>query len=213
MRNAVQVRRELLEVTAHLSQLGFLVAECGLLSARAGEEIVVTPENQHRGRLDLRTLETMRLDGRSRTEVRPSSDLWTHLVIYRERQDAGAVLFAQPPFATAFAAAGVPLDTHILPEVVLRLGLVPLIQQEGPEGPVDSIRPHLGEAVAFLIANRGVLTIGEDPWQAASRLEVVEHFARVMHLARQLGPVRPLADAQVARLVEARFTEGGGRNL
>jgi hypothetical protein len=41
---------------------------------------------------------------------------------------------------------------------------------------------------------------------------MVEHFARVLFLARQLGQVKELSEAQVARLVEARFTEDGGRN-
>jgi L-fuculose-phosphate aldolase len=212
MRNAAQARKDLADVAAHLSQLGFLVADSGLLSARAGDEIIVTPENLHRSRLDPRLLEAVRLDGKSKSDVRPSSDLWSHLVIYRERDDVGSVLYAQPPYATGFAAAGVPLDMQVLPEVVLKLGPVPLVQQEGPQGPMDSIRPHLGESTAFLLANRGVLTIADDPWRAAARLEMVEHFARVLFLARQLGQVKSLSDAQVARLVEARFADEGGRN-
>jgi L-fuculose-phosphate aldolase len=212
MRNAAQARKDLADVAAHLSHLGLLVAECGLLSARAGDEIIVTPEDVHRSRLDPRQFDAVRLDGKSKTDVRPSSELWSHLVIYREREDVGAVLSAQPPYATGFAAAGVALDMQVLPEVVLKLGPVPLVHQEGPAGPIDSIRPHLGESTAFLLANRGVLVIANDPWMAASRLEMVEHFARVLFHARQLGQVKSLSDAQVARLVEERFTEGGGRH-
>src|SRR4029453_16690131 len=98
MRNAVQARKDLADVAAHLSQLGFLVAESGLLSVRAGDEIIVTPENLHRSRLEPRTLEAVRLDGKSKSDVRPSSDLWSHLVIYREREEVGSVLYAQPPY-------------------------------------------------------------------------------------------------------------------
>lgn len=214
MVGAAHARRDLVAVAAHLSQLGFLVADLGLLSARSGQEtIVMTPEGAHRSRLGPRQLMTVRLDGKSRDEVKPSSDLWTHLVIYRERPDAGAVLFAQPPHATSFAVAGEALDEQILPEMVLRLGHVPIIRQEGAVGAGESIKAHLGESQAFILMNRGVITVGTHPWEAAARLELVEHYARVLLLARILGRVRALPEAQVARLVEARFAVDGGRNL
>lgn len=212
MGSSGQVKRDLVEVSAHLSRIGYLVAECGLLSVRAGEEIIITPEGAHRGRIEARQLESVRLDGKSKTEIRPSSDLWTHLVIYREREDVGAVLFAQPPHATGFAIAGEPLEEQILPEMVLRLGHIPLIRQEGPAGMGESIKGHLGESTTFLLANRGVITVGNDAWQAAARLELVEHYARVLLLARTLGRVRELPESLLSRLVEARFTEDGGRN-
>lgn len=206
-----QAKRDLVEVAHHLSRLGFLVADCGVLSARVGQEIVVTPEAGHRSRLETRHLETVRLDGKHGREVKPSSDLWTHLVIYRERDDLGAVLFAQPPHATAFAVAGEGLDQHVLPEIVLRLGHVPLIRHDGG-GAGESLIPHLRDAHAFILMNRGVLAIGNDPWEAASRLELVEHYARALLLARRLGRVQEIPEAQMALLVETRFAEEGGRN-
>jgi ribulose-5-phosphate 4-epimerase/fuculose-1-phosphate aldolase len=65
----------------------------------------------------------------------------------------------------------------------------------------------------FILMNRGVITVGTHPWEAAARLELVEHYARVLLLARILGRVRALPGGQVARLVEARFAVDGGRNL
>jgi L-fuculose-phosphate aldolase len=212
MRNTGQAKRDLVAVASHLSQLGFLVADCGVLSARVGEEILVTPGGVHGARLEARQLESVRLDGKSRVEVKPSSDLWTHLVIYREREDTGAILFAQPPHATGFAVAGEGLEEQILPEVILRLGPVPIIRHEGTGGIGESIRPHLGESQAFILANRGVVVIGSDPWEAASRLELVEHYARALLLGRLVGRVKALPEAQVARLVEERFADEGGRN-
>lgn len=212
MGNIGRAKRDLLAATSHLSRLGFLVADCGMLSVRVGQEIVVTPEGVHRTQIEPRQLETVRLDGKRGREVKPSSDLWTHLVIYREREDLGAVFFAQPPYSTSFAVAGWGLDQPVLPEMVLRLGHVPLIRQNGTGQPGESILPHLHEAQAFIIMNRGVITIGRDAWEAAARLELVEHYARVLLLARILGGVQEIPEAQMALLVEARFAEEGGRN-
>lgn len=212
MGNTATMKRDLVEVASHLSRLGFLVADCGVLSGRVGQEIVVTPDGVHRARITERQIESVRLDGKRGREVKPSSDLWTHLVIYRERDDLGAIIFAQPPHATGFAAAGESLDEHVLPEIVLRLGHVPTIRQEIGGSDSDSLRPHLRDSQAFILMNRGVITTGSDPWEAAARLELVEHYARVLHLARVIGRVRGLPEAQMARLVAERFAEEGGRN-
>jgi len=101
----------------------------------------------------------------------------------------------------------------VLPELVLRLGQVPIIRHEGTAGVGESIKPHLADTQAFILANRGVVVVGSDVWDAASRLELVEHYARALFMARLLGKVRGLSDSHVARLVEKRFTEEGGRNL
>jgi L-fuculose-phosphate aldolase len=206
------IKHDLVQVASHLSGLGFVLGDCGLLTARAGQEIIVTPEGVHRARIQERQLESVRLDGKRGREVRPSSDLWTHLVIYREREDLGAVIFAQPPHATGFAVAGEALDEHVLPEIVLRLGHVPIIRQESGGNDVDSLKPHLRDSQAFILMNRGVITIGNDPWEAAARLELVEHYARVLLLARLIGRVRGLPEAQMARLVAERFVEEGEQN-
>lgn len=211
--NTGQAKRDLIAAASYLSHLGFLPADSGLLSARVGGEILATPEGIHKARLEPRHLESLRLDGKSRIEVSPSSDLWTHLVIYREREDVRAILFAQPPHATGFAIVGKALEEPVLPELVLRLGQVPVVRHEGAAGAGESIKPHLADSQAFILANRGVVVVGSDVWDAASRLELVEHYARALFTARLLGKVRGLSGSQVARLVEKRFTEEGGRNL
>jgi ribulose-5-phosphate 4-epimerase/fuculose-1-phosphate aldolase len=143
--------------------------------------------------------------------------VWTHLVIYRERPEIGAVIFAQPPHATGFTVAGEGLEDRVLPELVVRLGGVPLIRRESPTGKTasefNSIVKQLDRAKAFLIAGRGVLTIGADVWEAVSGQELVEHHARVLLTARLLGKVETLPEAEVARLVETHFEQEGGRNL
>lgn len=215
--NSKSQRRELIEAAAHLNRLGYLVADSGLISARAGEEILYAPEGLHRARLDAKQLEAVRLDGKSKQEIRTDSELWTHLLIYRERSDVGAVISAQPPRATGFAVAGEGLEERILPELVLKLGAVPFIRRESPVGQsasaATSVVKLLDRACAFLIANHGVLTHGVDVWEAASRQELVEHYAQVLWAARLLGKVETLPEATVARLVEVHFERRGGRNL
>lgn len=211
------LKRDLVEAAEHLSRLGYLAADSGFMSVRADQTIIYTPPRVHRARLDPRQLETVRLDGKGKREIPPGSDLWTHLVIYRERADVNGVIFAQPPTATGMGIAGEALEARVLPEIVATLGAVPLLKREGQFGEekteFGAVTKHLDSSQAFLLANRGAVTIGEDIWEAASRMELVEHYARVLWTARLLGRVETLTDKQVARLVEVHFEQEGGRNL
>jgi hypothetical protein len=41
-------------------------------------------------------------------------------------------------------------------------------------------------------------------------MELVEHYAKILAIARPLGPVAPLSAAEVAKLLEARKKAGLG---
>jgi ribulose-5-phosphate 4-epimerase/fuculose-1-phosphate aldolase len=51
-----------------------------------------------------------------------------------------------------------------------------------------------------MLRNHGLLTIGRSLEEAWARHETVEHYAKIVHLASQLGPVNPLPEAEVRRL-------------
>lgn len=126
-----------------------------------------------------------------------------HLLCYRRRKDVGGVVHAHPPVATAFAAAGVPLDAPVMPEIVLTVGPVPLVPYAAPgsEELARALEPWVGGHDAFLLASHGVLTLGRDLREALHRMERVEHLARVTLAARLLGGPRALTDAQVGTLL------------
>jgi L-fuculose-phosphate aldolase len=63
---------------------------------------------------------------------------------------------------------------------------------------------------AMLLAGNGALTLGADLNQALLRMELVEHYAKILTAARQLGTVQPLPAGDVAKLLEARQKAGLG---
>ena len=58
--------------------------------------------------------------------------------------------------------------------------------------------------------NHGVFTIGPDATAAVKAAVMCEDVARTVHLARQLGPLTPLAQADVDAL-HARYTGAYGQ--
>jgi L-fuculose-phosphate aldolase len=129
-----------------------------------------------------------------------------HLAVYRARPDVRAVVHAHPPKCTGFAVAGVPLNKAVLAEVVVTLGCVPLAQYGTPSTQelADSVDRLVRTSDGILLSNHGALTVGKDIYDAYYKMEVIEHFAEISLISRQLGGERLLPRQEVSRLLDLR---------
>jgi ribulose-5-phosphate 4-epimerase/fuculose-1-phosphate aldolase len=64
--------------------------------------------------------------------------------------------------------------------------------------------PFLADHDVFLLASHGATTVGPSLRLAHQRMESLEHAARILHAAAQLGSARPLRDEDIAALRRAR---------
>ncbi len=125
-----------------------------------------------------------------------------HLAIYGVRSDIQAIVHAHPITATGFALAGIPLNQNLLPEIVLTLGSIPLARYGTPstcelsEAVAEEIATHDG----LLMANHGALTVGKNLEEAYYRMEIVEHYAKTVLVAYQLGEPKELTRANATKL-------------
>ena len=143
------------------------------------------------------------LDGRLlRGERKASSEIAMHTLIYRLRPDVNAVVHCHPPCATAYAAAGIPLNKALISEVVLALGCIPLAEYGTPGTPelTERLQPYVESFDALLMANHGVVTYGSDMMEAYNRMDTVEHFAKISIYTRILGKEQLLSADDVEKL-------------
>jgi L-fuculose-phosphate aldolase len=133
-----------------------------------------------------------------------TSEIRIYLRIYRERDDVRAAVHAHPLYATAYAAAGLTVDSKVLPESVLSLGEVPLVPYgtPGTDELADRIGVHLNDHEVFLLENHGALALGGDVVAAYHRMECLEHTARIVYLARELGGANNLEPEQIGAIFE-----------
>jgi L-fuculose-phosphate aldolase len=197
---------QLVAVCRNLYAHGFVTASDGNVSSRLPNgNILATPTSLNKGRVVESDLVEVTLDGAIVHPGRaPSTELGMHLYIYRQRPDIQAVVHAHPTYATGFAAANIPLDQPLLPEVIIGLGPIPLAKIALPstQEMADSIAPYVQSASAILLANHGVVTFGKDLDDAYFKMEKVEHAAHITFVARMLGGEKVLAGEQVKRLKE-----------
>jgi L-fuculose-phosphate aldolase len=201
-------RRDLCLVGQWVHQRGYVAATDGNLSVRLdNQRILATPTGMSKGMMEPADLVIVDNDGNKLEGRRNvSSEVQMHLLIYKRRPDAHAVVHAHPPVATGYAAAGLPLNQALISEVVLALGCIPLAEYGTPGTPELSkaLTPYITRYDAILMANHGVVTYGDDMLRAYMRMETVEHFARISLVTQLLGRQTLLSREEVEKLGEAR---------
>ena len=210
-----RLRAQLVSVSHRLHQNGWVANHDGNASVRLkGDRFLITCTAVSKLEVDDASLLVVDAAGKVlEGRKRPFSELELHLAAYSARPEVSAVLHAHPPFATAFGLAGLELSPVAMPEVVVSLGAriptVPRYLPRSPEG-VKAVAAHAAEYDALLLSGNGALTLGEDLSQALLRMELVEHYAKILHATCALGGVQPLAPAELQGLLDARKKAGLG---
>ena len=199
-----KLRQEIVRFCHLTYQKSLLVSTDGNLSVRLSDgSIMCTPTMSNKGFVKTEDLVVIDTAGRKiRGERKPSSEMAMHLLIYEMRPDVHAVVHAHPPCATAYAAAGIPLNKALISEVVLALGCIPLAEYGTPGTPELSaeLRPFIKNYDALLMANHGVVTYGANIEEAFNRMDTVEHFAKISLYTKVLGRERLLSSEDVEKL-------------
>jgi L-fuculose-phosphate aldolase len=199
-----ELRRQIADFSRLTYERGHLASTDGNLSARMADgTILCTPTIINKGFVRPEDPVVVDLEGRLvRGERKASSEIAMHTLIYQLRPDVNAVVHCHPPCATAYAAAGIPLNKALLSEVVLALGCIPLAEYGTPGTPelTERLEPWVRSFDALLMANHGVVTYGADLMDAYNRMDTVEHFAKISIYTRILGKERLLSSEDVEKL-------------
>jgi len=107
-----QLREEVLEANLELVRGGLVLYTFGNASGVDREQglVVIKPSGVDYDKLKPEHMVVTDLEGNIiEGTLRPSSDLDTHTLLYREFGDIGAVVHTHSEFATSFAQAGLPI--------------------------------------------------------------------------------------------------------
>jgi L-fuculose-phosphate aldolase len=203
-----QLREDIVQVGRLVFDKGWVAANDGNITIRLDDErLLATPTGVSKGMMRPEDMIVCNIQGDKLCGQREcTSEMGMHLAIYQKRPDIRAVVHAHPPVATGFAAAGRALNLALLPEVVISLGSVPLADYGLPGTPalIEGMLPYIPKYDAILMANHGAVAYGEDVLQAYSRMEIVEHFARITLVAEMLGGPKVLPRVEVQKLFDSR---------
>ena len=193
------IRGEVCALHGELPRNGLVVWTSGNLSARVpGDELmVIKPSGVPYDELTPEAMVVCDLFGEVVDgELEPSSDAATHGYIYRHLPEVGGIAHTHSAYATAWAIRGEPIPcvmTAMADEFGgdIPVGPFALIgDEEIGRGVVETVASHRSPAV--LMRGHGVFTLGEGLRDAIKAAVMCEDAARIVHLARSLGPVEAL---------------------
>ncbi len=210
-----QLRETVWKCNLELPKNDLVKMTSGNVSGRDPETglIVIKPSGVSFEALTPENMVVVDLSGRVvEGQLKPSTDTDTHLYVYARRDDVLGVAHTHSPYASSFAALGQPIPACLTTCGMLG-GEVPLggYAPIGGEDIGQEIIDKIGRALAIVMQNHGVFTIGSSPQQATRVAVEVEDIAKITHLAMLRGQPIMLTDDQIDYMVNLYRNEYGQR--
>lgn len=209
------LRAEVCKLNRELFRSNLVAWTSGNVSARDTRTglVVIKPSGIRYEALTAAQMVIVDLDGKVvEGHLKPSSDTFAHVYIYKHRSDVSGVVHTHSCFATAWAAAGKsipPILTAICDEFGGPIPLGAYARIGGDEIGQEVIR-SIGSSPAILMKNHGVFTIGPTAMAAVKAAVMVEDAARTAYYAFQLGTPEEIPAEEVAR-AHRRYVEEYGQ--
>jgi L-fuculose-phosphate aldolase len=214
MVNEFRIKQEICDVGHKLYAKGFAAANDGNISYRVGEnEVLCSPTLTSKGTLKPDDICKVDLTGKQLAgSKKRTSEVLLHLEIYKLDPAVKAVVHCHPPHATAFAIAGEPIPTCVLPEVEVFLGPIPTTIYETPGGTAfaETIKPHVKNSKVVVLRNHGTVSWGDTLEHAFWWTEILDAYCRMLMLAKQLGRVDRISVPKVEELLDLKERFGMG---
>jgi L-fuculose-phosphate aldolase len=206
-------RQQVLNAAREISTSRMVVGTWGNVSIKIDNQplILITPSGM---RYDTMTIEDIVLVDKLGNIVegkwKPSVELPTHAEIYWQRPDVKAIVHVHSPYATAFAVARLSIPV-IMEETAQVIGheifTAPYAICGSSELAAHAVNT-LGAGKAVLLANHGLVGVGENISAALRVCYIAEETARVALLAQSLGQVYPLSPDEIIALQRGFSTYG-----
>ena len=201
------LRSDVLEANLELVRRGLILYTFGNASGIDRETgiVAIKPSGVPYEELKPADLVLTDLDGRViEGDLRPSSDLATHLLLYREFSGIGGVVHTHSEFATAWAQAGREIPAYGTTHADYFYGPVPVTEELTADEVSTDYVLNTGHAIArrfkdldplavpaVLVAGHAPFCWGTSPADAAHNAVVLEAVARMAYYTVTLNAACP----------------------
>ena len=134
---------------------------------------------------------------------RPSSEAGMHLAFYKNRADVSGIVHTHSKFATAIACMGweLPAVHYLIGMAGHRVKCTGYATYGSDELAKEALET-IGDSNAVLLANHGLIALGEDVDRAFSTAEHLEFVSEVYYLTKTLGTPNILSDEDMDEVMK-----------
>ena len=198
------LRREIVAACREMNASGLNQGTSGNISARFGARMLITPSAVRYDAMKPEMIAARRLDDDGAPwegPMKPSTEWRFHEALLRERAETAAVVHAHPPYCTALAIArrAIPACHYMVAAFGGADVRVAGYARYGTAELAALALVAMAGRSACLLANHGMITLGESLERAMWRAVELEALARQYALSLDLGggPVL-LSEAEIA---------------
>jgi L-fuculose-phosphate aldolase len=196
------LRAEIIRTGRKLWDRQYVDGNGGNISVRLGAEFVLcTPTMLSKADLEVADICLSDLNGKILAGDRTlTSELLLHLEIYKANPRAHAVVHCHPPYATAFAVAGVIPPNGLIPEYEVFIGPAAVAPYETPgtQAFAETVLPFVLEHNTILLKNHGVVCWADTVTHAEWLAEIMDTYCKTYLIAKQIGePLGVIPDDKI----------------
>ena len=199
------LKKRVYEQNIALVKHGLVVLTWGNVSAKDKETglVVIKPSGVPYDTLSESDLVVVDIDGNVvEGKYRPSSDLPTHLYLYKTYPTLGGIVHTHSAYATAFAQSGREIIAYGTTHADAFYGNVPCARELTDEEIDEAYEWNTGKVIAetvsdadaipaVLVKNHGVFTWGATPEKAVENSVTLEAVAKMALFTEQLNSDTP----------------------
>ena len=210
-----KLKEELVQLHLELPKNNLVMWTGGNVSARDAEtgRVVIKASGIRYEDMQPEHMVVVDMDGKMvEGDFKPSSDVYSHLYIYKHRPDVGGVVHTHSRYATAFAAVGKAIPCVLTAMADEFSGPIPCggFALIGDEAIGKVVVDSLGRSPAVLLKNHGVFTIGNNAASAVKAAVMTEDVAATVWMAMQIGTPDAIPQEDVDKL-HHRYTHVYGQ--
>lgn len=209
--NSSKLRRKIIETANEFNASGLSVGTSGNLSARTSQGYLITPTGIPYQQLNEADIVEMDLQGNVvKSDLKPSSEWHFHQDIYLAREEVNAIVHVHSDYATGLACTRQEIPAfHYM---VARAGGDSIRCAEYATFGTEALSQNAVKALqgrnACLLANHGMIALGENIESAYKLAEEVENIAKQYCISKQLGEVVLLDEGEMKINLEKFKTYG-----
>lgn len=192
-----ELKQQVYEANMELPRKGLVTYTWGNVSGIDREKglLVIKPSGVPYEKMQPSHLVVMDLEGNKvEGDLNPSSDMWTHLELYRAFTEIGGVVHTHSPWATSWAQAGREIPCYGTTHADYFYGMIPCARSLTEEEIKEDYEKNTGLVIVetfkgqnpdyvpgILCTNHGPFTWGKDAAEAVHNSVVLEEVAKMAY--------------------------------
>ncbi len=143
---------------------------------------------------------------------KPSSEAGFHLSLYKKRKDINSVVHTHSVYATTFACLNreIPAVHYLVGFAGRKVPIAPYATF-GTDKLAENITAFIGNSNAILLANHGLVAVGNTLTRAFNTAEEIELVARICYQTETIGTPVILSDEEMDKVIKKFADYGPGK--